>query len=144
MSGPRSSAEEVCHRHLGLVCYGLLANVSGDEYFVASSFKTILDEAAELPLAKANVQMSTKVIGITAFLKGDKTGFAQCVHVQTDKGVVQTFDEIIVAVPLGCLKRNKHMFIPPLQPNLTAAIDAISVGHLEKVWISAAGTFVSE
>jgi hypothetical protein len=38
-----------------------------------------------------------------------------------------------MAIPLGCLKAGKQVFHPPLTSGLTAAIDAISVGHLEKV-----------
>jgi hypothetical protein len=36
-------------------------------------------------------------------------------------------------MPLGFLKRNKDIFKPSLPPRLLAGIDAVSVGHLEKV-----------
>lgn len=107
-----------------------LANSVGDEYFVNTSLKTILDEVAAVPLAGADVHLSTKVEGI-ASSDGQGVGRSR-VTVKTDTGTTHDFDEVVVTLPLGCLKRGKDIFTPPLTPSLTAAIDAISVGHLEK------------
>jgi monoamine oxidase len=75
------------------------------------------------------MHLSRKVVGV-ASLGNDRVGNSR-VTVETDTGTMQTFDEVVVTLPLGCLKRGK-IFSPPLTPSLTAAIDAISVGHLEK------------
>lgn len=107
-----------------------LANSVGDEYFVNTSLKTILDAVAAVPLAGADVHLSTKVVGIASY--GGQGAGRPRVTVETDAGTTHDFDEVVVTLPLGCLKRGKEIFTPPLTPSLTAAIDAISVGHLEK------------
>lgn len=107
-----------------------LTNSVGDEYFVNTSLKSILDAVAAAPLAGADVHLSTKVVGISS---SGNAGVGQShVTVETDTGTTQSFDEVVVTLPLGCLKRGKEIFSPSLPPGLTAAIDAISVGHLEK------------
>ena len=45
-------------------------------------------------------------------------------------------DEVVVACPLGWLKRNKYAFHPELPPRLHKAIDDISYGRLEKVYVT--------
>ncbi len=55
------------------------------------------------------------------------------VILKTEKGESFSFDEVLMTTPLGFLKRNKHIFKPSLPPRLLAGIDAVSVGHLEKV-----------
>ncbi len=106
------------------------ADSAGDEYFVNTSLKTIVDAVAAVPLARADVHLSTKVVGIAS---SSNEGVGQSrVTLETGTGTTQSFDEVVVTLPLGCLKRGKEIFSPPLTPGLTAAIDAISVGHLEK------------
>jgi hypothetical protein len=46
------------------------------------------------------------------------------------------FDEVVVAVPLGCLKRNAVAFSPPLPPPICAAIENASISSLEKVFVT--------
>jgi hypothetical protein len=58
------------------------------------------------------------------------------VVLKTEKRESFSFDEVLMTTPLGFLKRNKEMFKPSLPPRLLAGIDAISVGHLEKVSLS--------
>jgi hypothetical protein len=101
----------------------------GDEYFVETSLKSIVDAAAAVPLKKADVQLGTKVVGIVS----EENHQHRRVTVQTQIGRMQTFDDVIVTIPLGCLKRGMHIFSPPLTPVITAAVESISVGHLEKV-----------
>jgi hypothetical protein len=55
------------------------------------------------------------------------------VVLKTAKGESLSFDEVLMTTPLGFLKRNKEIFKPSLPPRLLAGIDAVSVGHLEKV-----------
>lgn len=38
-----------------------------------------------------------------------------------------------MTTPLGWLKHNRDIFDPPLPPRISSGIDAVSVGHLEKV-----------
>ncbi|KAB5583441.1 hypothetical protein GE09DRAFT_302154 [Coniochaeta sp. 2T2.1] len=111
----------------------------GDEYFVNASLGDILREVAAVPLARADLQLSTKVVGIRSS-EGRTAGRSQ-VTVLTHSGAEQGFDEVVVTLPLGCLKRGNDLFDPPLAPGLTDAIDSISVGHLEKVYITFPSAF---
>jgi hypothetical protein len=108
-----------------VVCAG------GDEYFCSGNFSKILKEIARIPLAKANVRLETKVTSI----KSRPDEGSDAVEVSTAKGDRLRFDAVVVTTPLGWLKLNKAVFDPPLMPTIDAAIDAISVGHLEKVYI---------
>jgi len=85
---------------------------------------------AETALASAEIKLNKKVINVKS-ATGDKR-----VAVETGDGQVETFDEVVMTTPLGWLKRNKDVFTPPLSNRLHEAIDSISVGHLEKVFIT--------
>lgn len=50
-----------------------------------------------------------------------------------ENGLHETFDEVVVTLPLGWLKINKIAFYPQLPERLCQAIDAIGYGSLEKV-----------
>lgn len=58
------------------------------------------------------------------------------VNVVTESGKEYHFDDVIVTCPLGWLKRNKTVFSPPLPPRLSSAIDNISYGRLEKIYVT--------
>lgn len=51
-------------------------------------------------------------------------------------GTQLSFDELVVTCPLGWLQKNPQAFDPALPPTLTKAINSISYGCLEKVYIS--------
>lgn len=55
--------------------------------------------------------------------------------VTTVAGKTYQFDELVVTFPLGWLKNNRAAFHPPLPPRLSRAIDSISYGDLEKVYV---------
>ncbi|KAH8645546.1 amine oxidase [Tricladium varicosporioides] len=103
----------------------------GDAYYVTTDFSSILAHAAEAPLQHANIQLETKVIG--ARTKCDKQAK---VEVKLLHGTSQYFDEVVLTTPLGWLKKNQRIFEPPLGPEIRSAINNISVGHLEKVYIA--------
>lgn len=63
------------------------------------------------------------------------------VTVVTAKDAPEPFDEVVVTVPLGCLKRNDIMFEPPLAPPLSNAINNIGYGSLDKVYITFPAAF---
>ncbi|KKA29640.1 hypothetical protein TD95_000693 [Thielaviopsis punctulata] len=46
------------------------------------------------------------------------------------------FDDVVVTTPLGWLKNNRDAFEPELPPRLCKAIDSISFGCLEKVYMT--------
>jgi hypothetical protein len=55
--------------------------------------------------------------------------------VKTEDGEFD-FDEVVVTVPLGCLKRQQPTFSPPLPPAIARAIQTTSYSRLEKVYIT--------
>lgn len=101
-----------------------------DECVVASTFQPILRRVAELPLERASFRLNTKATSFTS--QSNSQGQAK-VHVGIEGDTAQCFDEVIITSPLGWLKANMKSFEPPLTSKLRDALDAISIGHLEKV-----------
>lgn len=100
------------------------------ETFVASTFAAILAEIAAVPLEKGTIHLNTKVVGVNTT---DKTKDEGKVIVTTEKGEKHEFDEVLMTTPLGWLKRNKHIFSPPLPARIEQALDNITLSKLEKV-----------
>jgi monoamine oxidase len=48
------------------------------------------------------------------------------------------FDQVVVTMPLGCLKMNKAAFEPPLPVRFVQAIDELGYGSLDKVRLAVA------
>ena len=59
----------------------------------------------------------------------------QSILIATSDDAMYKFDEVVVTVPLGCLKRSKPTFIPPLPDQLVQAIRHVGYGRLEKVYV---------
>jgi Flavin containing amine oxidoreductase len=106
---------------------------------VPNNFSAILAEIAKVPLERAEVKLSTKVIAIKT-KAGPATG-STIVELTTHGGETLQFDAAVVTTPLGWLKLNKSVFEPRLEKDLVQAIDDISVGHLEKVYITFPNAF---
>jgi Flavin containing amine oxidoreductase len=78
----------------------------------------------------ATIQFNTRVTSFKSLL--DSNGISTVeVGIQGDEA--QIFDEVVVTTPLGWLKSNRSAFDPPIDEQLSTSIDAISIGHLEKV-----------
>lgn len=92
--------------------------------------KAILAEIARIPLEKATMKLGERVVEVLTAERETKDGQ---VLLKTEKGESLFFDEVLMTTPLGFLKRNKEMFKPSLPSRVLAGIDAVSVGHLEKV-----------
>ncbi|KFY26110.1 hypothetical protein V493_04256 [Pseudogymnoascus sp. VKM F-4281 (FW-2241)] len=104
-----------------------------DETFIETTYEAILARIAKLPLEKAEIRFGQKVIKV---LTPDDR-FSGAIQLATQNTEAFTFDEILMTVPLGCLKEEKvRGFTPRLPDRILSAIDAISVGHLEKVYIT--------
>ncbi|KAL0766506.1 hypothetical protein CaCOL14_010951 [Colletotrichum acutatum] len=92
----------------------------------------ILKGVAAKPLAQAGIHLSAVVESI------DSTSSES----QDTKVVVKTsddvfeFDEVVVAVPLGCLETRKPSFIRPLPKCVQMAIENASYSSLEKVYLT--------
>jgi Flavin containing amine oxidoreductase len=97
---------------------------------VENNHKAILAEIARIPLEKAVIKLGERVVEVVT---AQREAQESQVVLKTDKGESFSFDEVLMTTPLGFLKRNKEIFKPSLPPRILAGIDAVSVGHLEKV-----------
>ena len=109
-----------------------------ENLFMASTYKSILDLIAKGALAKAELRISAKVTSIKSNIP---SGQAPSVTITTASGDTIKFDEVIVTCPLGWLKRNIPSFSPALPSRIATAIEHISYGRLEKVYITFPAAF---
>jgi len=112
---------------------GVMADVAGN-CFVSSTYQKILEFVSKAALKYANVRFKQPVVGIEAEPRGNKADHQ--VILSTADGQKYEFDEVVVTCPLGWLKRNKSAFAPDLPPRLIRAINNISYGRLEKVYVT--------
>lgn len=103
---------------------------------MASNHGRILARVARKALSNAEIYLSTKVAAIESHGGPENPR----VVVQTNDSVLE-FDEVVVTVPLGCLKRNMPTFSPPLPTQIIRAIQNTSYSRLEKVYIAFPAAF---
>jgi hypothetical protein len=111
--------------------------VEGENPFVAGTYRGILEAVARAARQAADIRLECEVVGIFAGKEGadEEDGNGRPSLVLAD-GQRMHFDEVVVTTPLGWLKRNQAAFKPALPPRLAQAIDNISYGELDKVYIS--------
>ncbi|EGX92289.1 amine oxidase [Cordyceps militaris CM01] len=106
--------------------------IDDENLFCAGTYRKVLQHVAGAALNKANISLQTIVKSIN--YNKDTTGNVT-VRLQDDTSY--EFDEVVMTAPLGWLQKNKtEAFDPPLPASLATAIEAISYGCLEKVYIS--------
>lgn len=101
--------------------------LEGENPFVAGTYSKILQAVAKPARTNANIRLGCEIVEIHSNPK-------PCVKLAN--GDVLSFDEVVVTTPLGWLKENKGAFEPPLPSKMSLAIDSISYGHLDKVYIT--------
>lgn len=106
-----------------------------DNYFVASTYKDILAHVSRAALQHADIRFNQPITNIHSNIQQDLNA-PHKTTLTTATGETHTFDEVVVTCPLGWLKRNKPAFTPELPARLVQAIDNISYGRLEKVYIT--------
>ncbi|KAL4906182.1 hypothetical protein BDW74DRAFT_190231 [Aspergillus multicolor] len=116
--------------------FSLEESIDGSNYFVASTYKDILAQVSKTALEKADIRLNQPIVNIHSKPIIQGTSTRREITLTTPAGENYTFDEVVVTCPLGWLKRNKAAFTPELPPRLSTAIDAISYGRLEKVYIT--------
>ena len=132
---------EVCHTTICLTIFGLIMReaiyVTTDKnvgnLYVSSTHRSIVEHIAQGALRHAHIQFSTKVVSVET--DHSSTGCSN-VHVITESGKSFEFDEVVVTVPIGCLKRGFPRFQPSLPSLITRAIENTSYSRLEKVYIT--------
>ena len=95
---------------------------------MASTFKDILDYLLFPIINKATLRLGCEVTRITNSRIG-------VVDIEAADGFRGCFDNVIVTVPLGWLKRNEDVFLPPLAPRISSAIRSLGYGNLDRVFI---------
>ncbi|KFX92266.1 hypothetical protein V490_05496 [Pseudogymnoascus sp. VKM F-3557] len=110
----------------------------GEETFIETTYEAILEKIAKLPKEKANLRLGEKVMKV--LMPEDRISGA--IKLGTVKAEVLTFDEVVVTVPLGSMKIvAEASFSPRLPDRILSAFANISVGHLEKVYITFPSAF---
>lgn len=108
--------------------------------FIESTYEAIFDRIAKLPREEATIRLEQRVVKV----KSPEHRDAGKICVTTEKGENLFFDEVLMTTPLGWLKQHKdEAFVPSLPPRISSAIDAISVGILEKVHTPSVYLFTS-
>lgn len=107
--------------------------VEGENPFVAGTYSKVLARIAAPALQGATIHFSRVVDQISS--SDDK------VTVHTKGFSADDFDEVIVTVPLGSMQQRQISFEPALPVRMLKAIDAISYGCLDKVYISFPSAF---
>ncbi|KAJ5960478.1 uncharacterized protein N7479_007628 [Penicillium vulpinum] len=111
--------------------------VDGSNFVVASTYKRILEHVAKIAVAKADIRLNEPVKSINAPPRNNQSPIQQhTVTVTTATGTSYDFDEVVITCPLGWLKQNTSAFTPALPPRLEQAINNISYGRLEKVYVT--------
>ncbi|OJJ51691.1 hypothetical protein ASPZODRAFT_148928 [Penicilliopsis zonata CBS 506.65] len=107
--------------------------IDGTNLFVASTYKSILEHVAAPAQQHARIHLNSAIAHIDA---PPRTAANRQVTLTTSTGTTHQFDEVVVTAPLGWLKKNKAAFSPALPVRLEQAIDNISYGRLEKVYVT--------
>lgn len=117
--------------------------IEGENPFVAGTYARILNSVAQPAQLKAEVCLDTEVIRV--FSRPGQSGHngrtPNTVCITSAGGETTSYDEVVITTPLGWLKRNKHVFEPPLTPRLDQAIQNIGYGTLDKVYITFPSAF---
>ncbi|KAL4897188.1 hypothetical protein BDV59DRAFT_169970 [Aspergillus ambiguus] len=109
--------------------------IDGNNFFVAATYKAILEHVSQAALQHADVRFNEPVVRIESKSREGSLRPHEII-LTTSTGKSSSFDEVVVTCPLGWLKRNKAAFAPELPPRLVQAIDSISYGRLEKVYVT--------
>ena len=96
----------------------------------------ILNRIAESALSKAYIRLLTKVTEISTSNNVGSDPASNVAVSTSTKEAPDIYDEVVVTVPQGYLKRNLDSFSPPLPDHLSKAISHIPYGRLEKVYIT--------
>ncbi|EED22434.1 flavin containing amine oxidase, putative [Talaromyces stipitatus ATCC 10500] len=108
--------------------------IEGTNLFVASTYKNILEHISKSALKHTDLHLNSPVVQIQAANR--ETNTDRHITVVTEAGKKYHFDDVIVTCPLGWLKKNKSVFSPSLPLRLSSAIDNISYGRLEKIYVT--------
>lgn len=113
--------------------------IDGENLYCGGTYEKILKYIAAPALRAATIEFNTtvaKIHGRSSTANDSQQQQQQPVSVTLTTGARLSFDEVVVTCPLGWLQKNSHAFDPALPAHLTKAINGISYGCLEKVYLS--------
>lgn len=112
--------------------------IDGENLYCGGTYEQILKyiAAPALESAAVKIEYNTPVAKIHGRSSTATDGQRQPASVTLTTGARLLFDDIIVTCPLGWLQKNPQAFDPPLPTHLNKAINGISYGCLEKVYLS--------
>ena len=99
---------------------------------MSNTYQNIISHIAEAANKQAQIYLTTPIRIVES---QDIDLQRKRVMLKTDESIYE-FDEVVVTVPLGCLKREQPGFIPKLPLSLQQAIAGASYCGLEKALIS--------
>ncbi|TVY85125.1 Protein FLOWERING LOCUS D [Lachnellula suecica] len=112
----------------------------GEEMFIETTYESIFEAISKPALDGAVIQLKKRVTKITT----PEARNSSKISVTTEEGQKFEFDEVVLTTPLGWLKRNKAAFQPALPERILQGMENISVGILEKVYITFPTAFWTE
>ncbi|KAI9677132.1 MAG: hypothetical protein M1822_008241 [Bathelium mastoideum] len=104
------------------------AGLEGDNLFMASTFKDIVNDLSFLALRNVTIRLGCEVTKVINSQNG-------IINLEAADGFQSAFDDVVITAPLGWLKRNQSVFTPPLVPAISSAIRNLGYGNLDKVFI---------
>lgn len=102
---------------------------------MASTYQRILQNVAKTALTQADIHFEKPVVKIETPPKNEQQPNHHQVTATTASGEIHTFDQLVITCPLGWLKRNTESFHPQLPGRFLRAVENISYGRLEKIYI---------
>ena len=97
--------------------------IDGENVFVASTYKDILEEIGRTAIERADLHLNQDVVKFEECTRSSISG-RRSTTVHTASGIEREFDEVVVTAPLGWLKRHKNSaFQNPLPERLSQAMD---------------------
>lgn len=99
---------------------------------------------ARTALAQADIRFKQPVIKIETPPKNVQESNQHQVAVTTASGETYIFDQLVITCPLGWLKHNTQAFNPRLPGRFLQAINNISYGRLEKIFVKFPSAFWHE
>ena len=108
---------------------------SGDNPFVAGTYRGILEAVQHRAVREADVRLDCPVTQVRMGGNGRRPAL------RVRDGSWMEFDHVVCSVPLGYLKAHPELFQPPLAPRIQAAIRNLGYGNLDKVYITFPSAF---
>ena len=107
---------------------------------MASTYERILDYVSKSARQHGYIRFNQPIVNIESSPREDPSARHR-VTLTSASGERAQFDGVVVTCPLGWLKQNKSAFSPELPLRLTQAIDNISYGRLEKIYVTFSQAF---